>query len=121
MPEIKNTEVLGRILKSTLGVIGRRTSEPYANMIIDSVLKKLAKKYSFLNQVKLEKDRYKETINLIEISDNINKIDFEIIGNLIKDIMINLANLMGKDAGFYFIKEKLTFIIFTNTRLYMIR
>ena len=105
MVDIKNTEVLGTILKSTLGVISRRTSEPYANMIIDKILNNLSKKYDFLKNVKLEKDRYQEIVNLIDIDDKINNVDFKTIGNAIKDLMISLANLMGKDAGFYFIKE----------------
>ncbi len=105
MPQINNTELLGTILKSTLGVIGRRTSEAYANMTLESVLSNISKKHKFLRNIKIEKDRYKETINVIDIDDEINNENVKNVGIAIKDFMINIANTMGKDAGFYFIKE----------------
>jgi len=105
MPQIENTELLDRILKSTLSVIGRRTSEPYAKMIVGGILKKLSSKYVFLNLIKIEKDSFKEDSNLLDIDEKVNNVEFNLIADLITDLMITLANQMGKDAGFYFIKE----------------
>ncbi len=105
MAELKNTEILGRIIKSTIGVIGRRTSEAYANVVVENSLKKISSKYSFLENVKIEKDRFKEVINVIEINDKIDDLDIKLVGTAIRDFMITIANTMGKDAGFYFIKE----------------
>lgn len=105
MAQIENVEILGTIIKSTLGVISRRTSEPYANMVIEKVLITLAEKYDFLKKVKIEKDRFNETIDVIDLDDEINDVRVDIVGRAIRDFMISIANLMGKDAGFYFIKE----------------
>ena len=105
MPQIENTELLDRILKSTLSVIGRRTSEPYAKMIVGGILKKLSSKYVFLNLIKIEKDSFKEDSDLLDIDEKVNNVEFNLIADLITDLMITLANQMGKDAGFYFIKE----------------
>ena len=45
MPQLENKDILGIILRSTIGVIGRRTSEAYANIIISNALKELEEKY----------------------------------------------------------------------------
>ena len=41
MPQIANKDILDIILRSTIGVIGRRTSEAYANVIISSAIDEL--------------------------------------------------------------------------------
>ncbi len=105
MAQIENVEILGTILKSTLGVISRRTSEPYANMILEKVLADLGDKYDFLKKVKIEKDRFNETIDVIDLDYEINDVSIDMVASAIRDFMIRIANLMGKDAGFYFIKE----------------
>jgi len=105
MPQIEKKDILGTILKSTIGIIGRRTSEPYANMIIQNILTNLIDKYDFLKYIDIKTEKFKEEINLVEIDDNIEDIEIELIGSAIRDFMIALAERMGKDAGFYFIKE----------------
>jgi len=105
MPQIEKKDILGTILKSTIGIIGRRTSEPYANMIIQNILTRLIDKYDFLKYIDIKSEKFKEEINLVEIDDDIENVEIELIGSAIKDFMIALAERMGKDAGFYFIKE----------------
>ena len=47
MPQIENDKIIGRILRSTIGVISRRTSEGFANIVVGNALKHLSGKYPF--------------------------------------------------------------------------
>lgn len=105
MPEIENKELFGRLLKSAIGVISRRTSEPYANMVISNAIKKLRIKYLFLNYVKIIIGEYSEIFDVVEINDDINHIAIEEIGKASRDFMQIIISEMGKDAGYYFIRE----------------
>ena len=105
MPQIENKELLGRLLKSTIGVISRRTSEPYANMVISSAINKLKIKYLFLNSVKIIIGDYNEIFDVVEINDNINNVDIKEIGEASREFMVKIIQSMGKDAGYYFIRE----------------
>ncbi len=105
MPQIENKEILGRILKSTIGVIGRRTSDAYAKMVIENILKELIGKYNFFSYVNIQKETTTEEVKIVEINKNIENVDIKTIGNSIRDFMIKLAQRMGKNAGFYFIRE----------------
>ena len=105
MPEIENKELFGKLLKSAIGVISRRTSEPYANMVINNAIKKLKVKYLFLNYVKIIIGEYNEIFDVVEIDDDINHVAIKEIGEASHDFMQIIIGEMGKDAGYYFIRE----------------
>jgi len=105
MPQLDNKEIIECILKSTISVISRRTSDAYAYTVIDNSLKKLIKKYNFFHLVKIKQAEYLEIFDVINIDSDINKIDKDLIGIAIKDLMQNIIRNMGKSAGYYFIRE----------------
>ena len=74
MPQLDNDKILGRILRSTIGVISRRTSETYANVVIGNAVDELAEKYSFLNYVEMQGSKYTEIFNVVDIKPEINNI-----------------------------------------------
>jgi len=103
---IQNKELLGRLLRSTLGIIGRRTSDTYANIIIREAIAKLSEKYVFLKYVKINSLLYKnEAFDVVEIKDELNNIDLNEIGKAAKEFIQSITEAMGKEAGFFFIKE----------------
>lgn len=105
MREIENRELLGRIIKSTIGVISRRTSEPYANMVIINAIKRLRMRYLFFNHVKILSGEYNEIFDVVKIEQEINQVESEEIGKAAKDFIQIIMDEMGKDAGYYFIRE----------------
>ncbi|HDQ16040.1 MAG TPA: hypothetical protein ENN45_03175 [Bacteroidetes bacterium] len=105
MPQFENKEIIGRLLKSTIGVIGRRTSEAYANVVIGEVVVDLAGTYDFLKYVKISGKQYTELFDLVQIDDQINSVEIVQIGKAVNSFMKLIAKSMGKDAGYYFIKE----------------
>jgi len=102
---LDNKEIFGRILRSTIGVIRRRTSEAYANVIIGRVIEQLSDKHGFLKYVKLQGAKYNEVYDIVTIGNEINAVNIKEIADAAKDFMTNIASSMGKNAGYYFIRE----------------
>jgi uncharacterized protein (UPF0297 family) len=105
MPQLKNKEIFGRILRSTMGVIRRRTSEAYANVIIGRVIEQLSEKYNFLKHVKIQGVKYNEVFDIVKIGDELESVNIKEIASASKDFMASIASSMGKNAGYYFIRE----------------
>ena len=105
MPQLKNIAILGRILRTTISVISRRTSDAYANVIIGNAIKDLAKKYDFLNLVKIQGTQYTEVYDIIEIDTEINNVDLKEIGKAASEFLEKITGSMGKNAGYYFLRE----------------
>ena len=109
MPQINkqfsNSEIIGYILRSTIGVIGRRTSETYATMAIRTIVTNLSSKYTFFNYVEIKSPHLTESTDVVMIKDGINNINSENIGNASTAFIKLVINSMGKNAGYYFIKE----------------
>ena len=105
MPQLDNVEIFKSLLKSTINVISRRTSDAYANIVIGNSVKKLAKKYNFLNLVKIKETEYHELYDVINIEPDINNVDIGKIGVALKDFMQEIIKSMGENAGYYFIRE----------------
>jgi len=105
MPQLENKEILVRILRSTIGVIGRRTSEAYATVILNKAIRELAEKHSFLQYVEVKGTQYTETFDMVVIQSDINHVESEKIGKATNEFIEKITKLMGKNAGYYFIKE----------------
>ncbi|MCK5260860.1 MAG: hypothetical protein KAJ44_01615 [Thermoplasmatales archaeon] len=63
MSQLKNSEIIKHVLQILINKIGRRTSENFALVIIDTVIKELESKYDFLKYAKIENMLYSEGIN----------------------------------------------------------
>ncbi len=105
MPQLENKDILGRILRSTINVIGRRTSESYANLFITKALKELSEKYGFFKFIEIKGIQYSETIEIVNIDSDVNNVETKEIGKATNDLMVIITKNMGKSAGYYFIRE----------------
>jgi hypothetical protein len=105
MPQYDNKEIMVHLLRSIIGVISRRTSEAYANVIISDTIHNLTERYSFLAYVEVLASHYMETVDVVSVSEDINFVDSTEIGMATRDILEAITYTMGKDAGHYFIKE----------------
>ena len=105
MPQLNNYDIIGHILKSVIDIISRRTSEGYAIVVTGLAIKDLGEKYSFLRYVEIKSSRYSEDTNIIDIKPDINYVNPNEIGKAMKEFVQKLVISMGKNAGFYFIKE----------------
>ena len=106
MPQFENKEIFGSLLRTTINVIGRRTSEAYADVVVNNAIEDLSSAYSFLRYVHVMGTQYnKEIFDVIEIDDEINNVESIEIGKASVDFLKKITASMGKNAGYYFIKE----------------
>ena len=105
MTDMKNSEVLGAILKSLYNVASRRTTQSFASAVIGSIIKTLEQNYRFLKYVRLEERDHSGQGDNIFIAPDIDQVNPEEVGKSIEAIIrIVYMDLIGK-AGLFFIKE----------------
>jgi len=105
MPQLENSELIGGLIRSITFVLGRRTSDTYANVVIGNAIKELSVKYNFLNKVKIKRTKYRELSENLVIDSDIEDIESKEVGKATKEFIEIIIKMMGKNAGYYFIKE----------------
>ena len=117
MPQLDNDDLVGRILLAIIDVISRRTSEGYAVVMAGREVDKIKERYEFFKHVEIKNIQYSESGDVIYIDQDINYVDQHDIGKAIKEFIENLIESMGKNAGFYFIKEVREDIPYTHEKI----
>jgi hypothetical protein len=105
MAEIKNSEVLGSILRALFSVASRRTSQSFAATVIGTIIKTLEQNYQFLRCVRIDNFENSNVNEIISISSDIDTVNPIEVGKAIEAIIrIIYMDLVGK-TGLFFIKE----------------
>lgn len=105
MVEIKNSEVLGGILRTLYMVASRRTSHTFAATVIGAIIKTLEQNYDFLRYINIENPEYTNSEIVINISNEIDTVEPTKIGTAVEAIIrIVYMDLVGK-TGLFFMKE----------------
>ncbi|MBN1860437.1 MAG: hypothetical protein JW840_03130 [Candidatus Thermoplasmatota archaeon] len=105
MANLKNSEVIGGILRTLYYVASRRTSQTFAATVIGAIIKTLEQNYDFLKYVNIENPEFTNSEIIINISNDIDTVDSPRIGTAIEAIIrIVYMDLVGK-TGLFFIKE----------------
>lgn len=105
MAEIKNSEVLGGILRTLYMVASRRTSQTFAATVIGAIIKTLEQNYDFLKYINIENPEYTNSEIVINISTDIDTVEPTKIGTAVEAIIrIVYMDLVGK-TGLFFMKE----------------
>ncbi len=105
MPKIKNSKLIETVLETLIKKIGRRTSEAFAVVTIDSVIKGLYKKYSFLKYINIKDTSYSEGLKAISINLKIDTINSNTFQLALKDIIETTIGKINEKADYFFIKE----------------
>lgn len=105
MPNLKNSEIIEHILQILISKIGRRTSEGFAVVTIDAILKKLESEYDFLKYIKIKNMSYYDGIDAVNVMSDINTVKATKFYGAIKDIIKMTVRHLDKTAGFFFINE----------------
>lgn len=105
MPQPTNTELLYHMLKSIIEVIGRRSSERYAVVMINNVLEEVQKEFDFLQTITVASQQYVETEDSVQVDEKLNDISDDTLSKGLKLFLSQLVLSAGKTAGYYFIKE----------------
>lgn len=105
MSNLKNSQVIKHVLQTLVSKIGRRTSEGFATVILDTVLNELMSRYDFLRYVEIKNTFYSEGIDAVNVSSEIDLVDTAKFYNAVRDIMEMTVKYVKEKANFFFIKE----------------
>ena len=105
MSNLKNSQVIRHVLQTLVSKIGRRTSEGFATVILDTVLNELRSRYDFLRYVEIKNTFYSEGIDAVNVSSEIDLVDTAKFYNAVRDIMEMTVKYVKEKANFFFIKE----------------
>lgn len=103
--ETQTNNIIENLMNSIIHSISRRSSEDYALVMIDNVIKKLQNSYPFLQYIQINTNRFSEMRKTLVIDPHINEIPQDQIKQSIEQLLQHILVLMGKNAGFFFIKE----------------
>jgi hypothetical protein len=105
MTVLKNSEMLGQILRSIYEVSSRRTTQAFSARVIGSIIKTLEQNYDFLKYVNVDERLNLAGDDVIHIAPDIDAIDPVRVGKAIEAIIrVIYMDLIGK-AGLFFITE----------------
>jgi hypothetical protein len=102
---IENSEVMRNVLTTLLKISRRKDTDINIVSTLDSLVKKLEGKYSFLKHVEINDRRFFEVDDSITVMSDLDSVSSMEMGKAIHDIIFSMIELLGRDAGFYFIKE----------------
>ena len=102
---IENSEAMRNVLNTLLKISRRKDTDIDIVSTMDSLVKKLEGKYSFLKHIEIKDTRFLEGIDSITVMTDLDSVPQTEIGKAIHEIIYSMTESLGKDAGFYFIKE----------------
>ncbi len=102
---IENSEVMRNVLTTLLKISNRKATWGDVAPTMGSLIKKLEEKYSFLEHVEIKDTRFLEAVDPITVMSDMNSVPPTEIGKAIHEIIYSMNESLGRDAGFYFIKE----------------
>jgi len=105
MPQLENSEVVKCMLTILINISGRKTTAGHAVSTMDTLIKRLAEKYDFLKHVEINDTRFSEIGDLVTVMSNINTVESNEMGEALHAIIRTMNESLGKDAGYFFIKE----------------
>jgi len=102
---IENSKVMKNVLNTLLNISSRKDTDIDIVSTMDSLVKKLEGKYSFLKHVEIKDIRFLEAVDPITVMSDVNSVPPVEVGKAIHEIIYSINESLGRDAGFYFIKE----------------
>jgi hypothetical protein len=102
---LDTADVTRQFIETIISIIGRKTSDEYAAMIIQNLLKKLQPKYPFLKEIQITNARTLELEGTVTVKDSLNDISPKNVGLALKELITKIMLSLGKTAGYFFIRE----------------
>jgi hypothetical protein len=106
MPRIEKDHVVRNLIERLITITGRKTDKIYALMSMETLIKDLEPKYTFLKNIKINDDFYSEdTVTAVNLTGSLNDINPTDLGRALHAIITTMNRNLGEKAGHYFIKE----------------
>ncbi len=105
MSQLENSEVIRHVLDKLINISSRKTTSGHAISTLFKSIKELEKKYGFLKHIDIKDTEYMELEEPITVMSEINNVNSDDVGKALYDIIKSMNNNLGKNAGYFFIKE----------------
>ncbi len=102
---LDTADVTRQFIETIIDIIGRKTSQEYAAMTIQNLLRRLQLKYPFLRDVQIKNSRSLELESAVSVKDSLNDIPTKEVGHALKELVTKIMTSLGKTAGYFFIRE----------------
>jgi len=102
---LEPADVTRQFLETMIHIIGRKTSEEYAAVTIRSFLRRLQLTYPFIRDIEVKDTRFIELEGCVNVRESLNNVDPKELGNTLKDLTKQIMGSIGKNAGYFFIRE----------------
>ena len=102
---LEPAEVTRQFLETMIHIIGRKTSEEYAAVTIRSFLRRLQLTYPFIRDIEVKDARFIELEGCVKVAESLNNVNPKKLGNALKDLTKKIMESIGKNAGYFFIRE----------------
>ena len=105
MTELENSEIVRHVLQALINISSRKTTQGQAISTMHELIKKLKDKYDFLKHVEIKDTTFLELDDPVTVMSEIDGVGSNKIGKALHDIIQTVNSNLGKDAGYFFIKE----------------
>ena len=105
MPDLEQSDIIEHVIETLIDMSRRKTTEGHAVITMSSLIRKLQGKYDFLKNVEIKDTRYQELGEPVSVMSAIDKVRSDDVGRAIHDIIKDMNEALGTDAGHFFIKE----------------
>jgi hypothetical protein len=102
---LETSQITQQLLQAIVRIIGRKTSEDYASVVVRTIMKKLQGSYPFFQYVDVKNTRLLELEDSVTVDASLNDSNPKEVGNALKDLIRTLMKSIGKSTGYFFIKE----------------
>jgi hypothetical protein len=102
---LETSQITQQLLQAIVRIIGRKTSEDYASVVVRTIVKKLQGSYPFFQYVDVKNTRLLELEDSVTVDASLNDSNPKEVGNALKDLIRTLMKSIGKSTGYFFIKE----------------
>jgi hypothetical protein len=104
---IKNSDLMKKVTITLLTITSRRSSESLSVLLVDTILKTLTRRYSFLQYVKIQKEEGFQTASsdIVHIDPKFEAIDQAIIARVIESMVRVIVMDLKEKAGLFYVKE----------------
>ena len=105
MSQFENSDILKYVLARIIDISSRKTSYGNAISTINNSVKNLEEKFDFLKHVEIKNTQFSESDDTISILSDIDRIESNMMGRAIYEIIKTMNRTLGKSAGHFFMKE----------------
>ena len=105
MPNIEKSDVMRHVIQTLIDMSSRKTTKSHALLTMSDLIDKLKTKYDFLKHVEIKDTRFLEMDEPVTVMSDIDNVNTDEIAKALYDIIKTTNNTLGKNAGYFFIKE----------------